>query len=120
LLSDDLMTVLDRALAWWRGQSPVPDRRTIADPTPQPQRVPAEFRPLYTYLEARYATTVVLTFEQMEALMGHALPDPARTERDWWTSGVRSGDRHSDAWTMARRTAVPNLSARTVTFERLP
>jgi hypothetical protein len=29
-------------------------------------------------------------------------------------------DWHSDAWTEARRTATPNLSAGTVAFERLP
>ncbi len=36
--------------------------------------VPREYRALYTYLERRYASVVVLTFEQMEALLGFALP----------------------------------------------
>jgi hypothetical protein len=83
-------------------------------------RVPAEYLSLYTYLERRYASVVVLTFEQMEALLGFALPVPACTERGWWASGDVSTNRCSEAWIGAGRTATPNLSARTVTFERIP
>jgi hypothetical protein len=115
------MTLLDRVWAMWRTATPVRERQTgvasIERPTP---RVPAEYLSLYTYLERRYASTVVLTFEQMEALLGFALPESASTERDWWTSAALCKDRHSDAWTGARRTATPNLLARTVAFERLP
>jgi hypothetical protein len=39
---------------------------------------------------------------------------------DWWTNPTDDVDRHSDAWKVARRTATPNLPARTVAFERLP
>jgi len=79
--------------------------------------VPGEYRALYTYLERRYASVVVLTFEQIEALLGFALPTLARTEREWWTDIVDT-QRHSAAWTGAGRTAAPNLGARTITFER--
>jgi hypothetical protein len=79
--------------------------------------VPGEYRALYTYLEHRYASVVVLTFEQIEALLGFALPTPAGTEREWWTD-TEDVQRHSAAWTGAGRTAAPNLGARTVTFER--
>jgi hypothetical protein len=82
--------------------------------------VPAEYLSLYTYLEHRYASVVVLTFEQMEALLGFALPSPACTQRDWWSGAAGGTNRHSEAWIRARRTAAPNLSARTVTFERIP
>jgi hypothetical protein len=82
--------------------------------------VPAEYLSLYTYLEHRYASIVVLTFEQMEALLGFALPVPACTERDWWTGAAVGPDRHSQAWMRAGRTATPNFSACTVTFERSP
>jgi hypothetical protein len=78
-----------------------------------------EYRALYTYLEHRYAAVVVLTFEQIEALLGSPLPARARTEQDWWTGGKAHLPPHSAAWTEAGRTATPNLSARTVTFERL-
>ena len=80
--------------------------------------VPREYRPLYTYLERRYASVVVLTFEQIESLLGFALPTPAGTEREWWTD-LGDTQRHSAAWTGAGRSAAPNLTARIVTFERL-
>jgi hypothetical protein len=79
--------------------------------------VPGEYRALYTYLEHRYASVVVLTFEQIEALLGFALPTSARTEREWWTD-ILDAQRHSAAWTGAGRTAAPNLGAGTITFER--
>ena len=106
-------------ISWWLTTS-VAERRTAVVPVQRPQpRVPAEYLALYTYLEHRYASTVVLTFEQIEALLGFALPDAARMERDWWTAAALRMGWHSDAWTMAKRTAAPNLSARTVAFERL-
>ena len=79
-----------------------------------------KYRGLYEYLEHRYANTVVLTFEQIEALLGFALPDLARTDQAWWTTADMSiAEVHcSDAWTLARRTAKPNLFAQTVVFER--
>ena len=79
--------------------------------------VPRECRALYTYLEQRYASVVVLTFEQIEALVGFTLPTPARTEREWWTDTVDT-QRHCVAWTEAGRTAAPNLAVGIITFER--
>jgi hypothetical protein len=79
--------------------------------------VPREYRALHTYLEHRYASVVVLTFEQIESLIGFALPASARTEREWWTNMVQTHG-HSAAWTGAGRTAAPNLGAGTITFER--
>jgi hypothetical protein len=78
------------------------------------------YRALYQYLEHRYANTVVLTFGQIEDLLGFKLPDEARTDREWWTVADANiaEARYSHAWTMARRTARPNLLAKHVTFER--
>ena len=115
------MNLLEWALAWWHRATPVREQRTGVVPVqPARPRVAARYMALYTYLEHRYASNVVLTFEQMEALLGFALPAPARTERDWWTGPAGDPDRHSDAWKVARRTATPNLLAGTVAFERLP
>ena len=41
--------------------------------------------PLFTYLDRRYAATVFLTFEQIEALLGFAPPSPAFADAKWWT-----------------------------------
>jgi hypothetical protein len=76
--------------------------------------------PLYTYLDRRYAATVVLTFEQIEALLGFAPPSPAFADAEWWTGPCGANDRHTAAWTAARRSAAPQLGARIVAFERLP
>jgi hypothetical protein len=77
------------------------------------------YAPLYTYLEHRHASYVVLTFEQMESLLGFSLPAPAWTEREWWTGQTGHVDGHSDAWALVERTATPNLLTRTVAFTRL-
>jgi hypothetical protein len=79
--------------------------------------VPREYRALYAYLERRYASVVVLTFDQIESLLGFALPRPARVEREWWTD-VAETHHHCAAWTEAGRTAAPNLAAGLILFER--
>jgi hypothetical protein len=74
---------------------------------------------LYRYLEHRYADVTVLTFGQIEDLLGFALPQRARTYQAWWTLGANvEGAPHADAWTLAGRTASPNLQSRVVIFTR--
>jgi hypothetical protein len=115
------MTSLEWARTWWRKATSVPEGRAAGVlRQPATPRVAAQYLALYTYLEHRYASNVVLTFEQMEALLGFALPARASTEREWWTSSSGDMDQHSEAWSVAQRTATPNLSARTVSFERWP
>jgi len=75
-----------------------------------------KYRVLHKYLDERYANIVVLTFGQIEDLLGFALPAPARTDPGWWTDGADAGC--SDAWRLANRTAKPNIVARHVVFER--
>jgi hypothetical protein len=82
-------------------------------------KVPGNYAPLHEYLANRYADSVVLTFAQIEDLLGGALPDTARARHEWWTSTDSVADKScSDAWILAGRTARPNLLARTVAFER--
>jgi hypothetical protein len=75
---------------------------------------------LHKYLENRYADTVVLTFAEIEDLLGFALPDQARLHQEWWTAARTdvAGSHYSDCWILAGRTAAPNLPARHVVFER--
>jgi hypothetical protein len=83
--------------------------------------VSGKYGVLYSYLEHRYADVTVLTFAQIEDLLGFSLPQPARTYHAWWTLGANvEGAPHADAWTLAGRTATPNLESRTVIFERVP
>lgn len=115
----DWTTLLESVRTWRPRARPVSEPpRTIFPLERTGPRVPAEYLALYTYLEHRYASTVVLTFEQMEALLGFALPASACTEADWWTRAAAPAHSYSAAWTKAGRTATPNLPAGIVTFER--
>jgi hypothetical protein len=94
----------------------------VIAPAARPQgRKAGKYQRLYEYLENRYADTVVLTFQQVEDLLGFALPVLARQDQSWWAvAGASSSEaRFSDAWTLASRTAQPNLRAQTVVFERI-
>lgn len=111
-------------LNWLKKHRASPPDEVAADPDvnmASGRRKAGKYRSLYEYLEQRYAQTVVLTFAEIESLLGFALPDAARTDQDWWTVAAQSVSepRCSPAWTLASRTAKPNLVARTVTFERI-
>jgi hypothetical protein len=75
-----------------------------------------KYRFFHKYLDERYADTVVLTFRQIEDLLGFALPTPAHTDAAWWGN---TAEPIGDAWKLAHRTAKPNLLARHVVFERI-
>ena len=78
-----------------------------------------EYRLLYKYLHDRFADRVVLTFSEIESVVGFALPAAAFVDLGWWLAGT-TGERtpQSDAWMSAERTAKVNLTARNVHFER--
>ena len=107
-------------LSWMKKRGVVVAEREVeAQPPPRPRRisVPAEYRPLHKYLDGRYADTVVLTFNEIEDLLGFALPAVARTEHGWWDVPDEAPSPQR-AWTQASRTAKPNLHACNVVFER--
>jgi hypothetical protein len=75
---------------------------------------------LHVYLRDRFANRVVLTFAEIEDLLGFHLPEAARVDRLWWqpvADGVRSPQ--ADAWSLANRTASVSLSAQRVVFDRI-
>jgi hypothetical protein len=79
-----------------------------------------QYLSLHLYLLNRYANRVVLTFSEIEDLLGFSLPNRARLDPGWWAVGSSSiaGPQRSDTWVLANRTATPNLLARSVVFER--
>jgi len=97
-----------------------PEIDTPAPRTPASVDVPAEYRSLHKYLDGRYADTVVLRFAEIEDLLGFALPDRARLGQDWWANADADGEPspQSRSWIHASRTAVANLVAQSVVFER--
>ena len=83
--------------------------------------VAAPYAALHAYLKGRYADIVVLTFAEIEDLLGTALPERARVTNEWWSNdGDDNPSPQSRVWTQASRRATPNLFARTVVFERVP
>lgn len=87
------------------------------------QKAPAnagKYQLLYKYLRDRYANRVVLTFAEIEDLLGFALPDPARLQREWWanTDPIAPPSAQSASWMLASRTATVNLVAQNVVFDR--
>ena len=111
-------------LEWLRRRwLPAPSRRqdSVAPPRARgnERQMSGSYTLLHTYLDTRFADTVVLTFAQIEDVVGFALPAEARLQPEWWTDARRdAAPHHSDSWTLARRTAVPNLTAKIVSFAR--
>jgi hypothetical protein len=107
-------------LAWMKRQSTTRNQREPDAAKVQRAALAGKYVMLYTYLENRFANTVVLTFAEIEDLLGFRLPDLARVREDWWTSPDlnTTRPRFSDAWILADRTARPNLPALTVVFDR--
>jgi hypothetical protein len=107
-------------LNWMRRRRPISYLQRDAQAAPQ-HVMSGKYLMLYQYLQDRYADTVVLTFGQIESLLGFALPDQARRQQQWWTNTAAAtpGTNYSDSWILASRIATPNLLARTVAFERM-
>ena len=95
--------------------------RPAADSGPNARGYTGEYQLLYKYLRDRYANRIVLTFAQIEDLLGFPLPEPARFQCEWWRVADSAAPRsaQSDSWTLASRTATVNLPAQIVVFERL-
>ena len=82
--------------------------------------VTEEYRSLHKYLRDRYADKVVLTFGQIEDLLGFMLPNAARVEQEWWANPDAHGtpSPQSQSWMQANRTAAARLLPQVVVFER--
>ena len=112
----------EQMLSWIRRRRSAvhPPDTTNAANAPQQCDTPSQCVSLFNYLDGRYADRVVLTFGQIEDLLGFSLPDLARRSADWWTNPDPNAarPRFADSWLLAHRTAQPNLVALTVVFDR--
>jgi hypothetical protein len=81
-----------------------------------------EYGLLEKYLRDRYANRLILTFGEIEDLLGFSLPPLARVDLAWWDGGdfAATPSAQSFAWSLAGRTASVNLTAQNVVFERDP
>lgn len=91
---------------------------TTESDLPQGHGMSQAYLSLHKYLVNRYSSIVVLTFSQIEDLLGSPLPKTARMDKAWWDSDDQRNFGHSNSWRLAKRSAVANLTAQTVTFER--
>ena len=80
-----------------------------------------DYHLLQTYLRERSADRLVLTFGEIEDLLGFALPPEARLEPDWWGTGDLAApcSPQTDCWSNASRTATVTMSSQRVLFERI-
>ena len=112
---------IDTLTDWIRRRGTVmPPSIAAYEPVQRDRGDAGEYRQLFKYLRDRYANRVVLTFSEIEDLIGFSLPAPARAQRDWWASAGAAAHHsaQSNSWRLARRTATVNLSAQSVMFER--
>lgn len=103
---------------WGSGGGVTPVPASVAVPQAKP-RTRSEFSAFHGYLDQRYADLVILTFGQIEDLLGSRLPDRARVDAGWWAGGEPDTARYAAAWRQSGRTARPNLPAGHVAFERV-
>jgi hypothetical protein len=94
-----------------------PDLRSATLPV-QAGRERAEYQVLCDYLRDRHANRIVLTFSEIESLLGFSLPEDARAQSTWWDAVPAGSPSVHAAWTLAGRTPTANLMAQTVAFER--
>ena len=109
-------------LRWWTRRL-IARSAPVEAPASPVRRVRAyhgEYLALHVYLRDRFADSVILTFSQIEDLLGFALPAAARAEPEWWREphdGV-ARTTQAEAWHLASRSAVVNMAASCILFER--
>jgi hypothetical protein len=91
------------------------EERMSAESDEPLSRLELAYTPLGDYLrQVDPAEDAVLSFVEVEAVIGRALPAPARSKPYWWQSIPRQPQ--SRAWLRADRRAEADLAAETVTF----
>ncbi len=81
-----------------------------------------KYNMLRVHLKLLTDASVVLTFNEIEKLMGGPLPPAARSHLEWWANEAipTRGHPQCHAWRDTGYNAYPNLTAETVTFRRSP
>jgi hypothetical protein len=88
-------------------------------PTPEPGQPRSTYDRLRLHLIERNEPVIILSFSQIESILGRSLPPSARRYRPWWANETSGTHTHARAWLGAgRRTRNVDLNARTVEFVR--
>ncbi len=73
------------------------------------------YEPLTRFLEGRRSSEIVLTFRELEGIIGRNLPPSARKHQAWWANTASHS--HAEAWLrLDWKTSKVDLSAEQVTF----
>jgi hypothetical protein len=80
-----------------------------------------KYDPLKRHLDAQTAPSVVMSFHEIESVIGSALPEPASKYAESSANANPATKQHpySQAWTSLGWRARANLTAGTVLFERV-
>jgi hypothetical protein len=108
-------------MASWLSRNSAPEEALVTNResiAPGGSGISKTFLALHQHLMNRFADVVVLTFGQLEDVIGSPLPRTARLDLRWWSGDDANNSEHTNSWRLANRTAVPNLTAQTVKFER--
>jgi hypothetical protein len=78
----------------------------------------SKYEPLPHFLSGKSASSLRLAFEDIEDILGFALPKSAYAHEAWWSNN-ETGHSHARVWMRAGwRTSEVDLASRQVTFER--
>jgi hypothetical protein len=79
-----------------------------------------KYDPLRRYLRQQARSRVPMTFQQIESVIGGALPASARKHRPWWANDA-TGHAHAKAWLEAGyRTEQVDMEGEKLVFVRAP
>jgi len=80
-----------------------------------------KYDPLRLHLKRVATSSTVLTFTEIERVIGTSLPPTAGKRSEWWANEISPASRHVQchAWRDAGFNAFPNLTGQTVTFRRI-
>jgi hypothetical protein len=78
-----------------------------------------KYEPLPQFLDAQAATTLRMTFRQIERVLGFKLPNSAYRHEAWWSNN-EAGHSHARTWLSSGwQTQDVDLAGRAVTFRRV-
>lgn len=78
----------------------------------------SKYYPLFEHLQHCHQAAVMLTFAEIETLMGCSLPESARRKRNWWSNRDSPSALQAIAWISAGyQVESVNLTQQIVTFK---
>ena len=78
-----------------------------------------KYQPLLSHLQRRRGRPEMLSFEEIEAIIGADLPQSAVKHRSFWANDNQEQRHHARAWTRAGyRVAYVDREEKVVRFER--